>query len=361
MKRALTMDDIEAAVLGGAILGGGGGGFVEKGLRTAELALTVGTPQLWTLDEFDDDDLVATVALVGAPAAPSPLVTPRHLMRALELLNRELPGREIVAINSNENGAETTVNGWFQSAMSGLPVIDLACNGRAHPSSVMGAMGLHLREDYVSIQAYAGGHPHQYLEGATTGNLDATSGVVRRASMDAGGWVGVARNPVSVAYSRDHGAPGAITSAIELGRTYLAGGLDAAVEHLDGRIVTTGRVRGFACRQEEGLDVGVVTLDDTHRTALHFVNEYMVLEQGSTRISAFPDLIMTFVADGASAESGRPRPVPSGVVEEGMELTVVTVPAEKLILAETMFMPELYAPLEAALDRRFAPAVLAGA
>ena len=39
MKRTLTPDDIEAAVYGGAILGGGGGGFIEPGLRTARLAL----------------------------------------------------------------------------------------------------------------------------------------------------------------------------------------------------------------------------------------------------------------------------------------------------------------------------------
>ena len=86
MKRTLTPDDIEAAVYGGAILGGGGGGFIEPGLRTARLALQVGSPQLWSVDEFDEDVLSATVALVGAPAAPNALVQPAHLIRALDLL-----------------------------------------------------------------------------------------------------------------------------------------------------------------------------------------------------------------------------------------------------------------------------------
>lgn len=72
MKRDLTVDDIQAAVLGGAILGGGGGGFVDAGLQEAQLALQVGTPQLWSVDEFDPQDMTATVALVGAPAAPHP-------------------------------------------------------------------------------------------------------------------------------------------------------------------------------------------------------------------------------------------------------------------------------------------------
>src|SRR5262245_49199246 len=144
MKRKLTIDDVKAAVLGGAILGGGGGGILEAGERAASLALEMGTPELWSVDEFRPEDLSVTVALVGAPRAPEPLVQPRHLMRSLELLQRELPpGQRLVAMHSNENGAETTVNGWIHSALCGLPVIDLACNGRAHPSSVMGALGLH--------------------------------------------------------------------------------------------------------------------------------------------------------------------------------------------------------------------------
>lgn len=165
MKRQLTHDDIRAAVYGGAVLGGGGGGFVERGLRTAELALRTGVPELWTVDEFAAEDLTATVALVGAPAAPDPQVLPTHLLRALELLRRDLP-RELVAIHTNENGAETTINGWFHSAITGLPVIDLACNGRAHPSSVMGAMGLHDADGYRAYQGYAGGKPYAYVEGS---------------------------------------------------------------------------------------------------------------------------------------------------------------------------------------------------
>ena len=59
------------------------------------------------------------MALAGAPAAPHPLVQPRHLMRSLELLQRELPqGQRLVAMHSNENGVETTVNGWIQPRVS---------------------------------------------------------------------------------------------------------------------------------------------------------------------------------------------------------------------------------------------------
>jgi DUF917 family protein len=348
MKRKLTSDDLQAAIRGGAILGGGGGGIVEAGERAARLALEVGAPELWSVDEFDDNASTATVALVGAPAAPHPCLRPAHLLRSLELLRRELPpGRDLVALHSNENGAETTVNGWFHAAVSGLPVIDLACNGRAHPTSVMGALGLHTEAGYRSVQAWAGGSTENYVEGVASGQIEKTSALVRRASVEAGGLVAVARNPVSVGYARQHGAPGAISHAIQLGRTHLEGGVPAVARLLDGRIVAEGTVRSYDCRQQEGLDVGQLQLDDAAGTQLRFINEYMLLSQRGERLASFPQLIMTFDEQGLPVVSARVKP--------GMRIAVLLAPASRLLLSRTMHMPELYRPLEASLGERFAP------
>jgi uncharacterized protein len=347
MKRKLTATDLNAAVIGGAILGGGGGGFIEAGERAAQLALQVGTPELWSIDEFDGSALTGTVALVGAPAASDPHVQPSFLLRTLELLRRELRGRELVALQSNENGAETTVNGWFQSALTGIPVLDLACNGRAHPTSIMGALGLHTEPEYLSIQAYAGGAPQRYVEGTAMGKLEVTSAIVRRASVEAGGLVAVARNPVTLDYAVRNGAPGAISHAIEIGQMYLEGGVGAVTEGMDARVVATGAVARYVCEQQEGLDVGYVELDDKAKTTLRFVNEYMLLEQNGNRIASFPDLVMTFDDSG--------RPIVSARVRLGMGIQVFVAPRAKLLLSRTMSMPELYRPLEAFLRQKFAP------
>lgn len=348
MKRELMVDDIKAAVMGGAILGGGGGGFINAGLREAELALKVGTPQLWSVDEFDPQDLSVTVALVGAPAAPSPFVQPRHHLRALELLRQELPqGQRLAAINSNENGAQTTINGWFHSAISGFPVIDLACNGRAHPTSLMGSLGLHLEGNYRSMQGYAGGAPERYVEGVVSGRMAATSNVVRRASVEAGGMVTVARNPVAISYAQQYGAPGAISFAIALGQAYLQGGLQSAARHLNGIIMASGVVRRYCCEQKEGLDLGSIELDDQAGTMLHFVNEYMVVSQYGKQVNCFPDLIMTFDEND--------QPIVSAEVCEGMKVNLLYAPSRSLLLSRTMFMAELYEPLEQVIGQKFAP------
>jgi hypothetical protein len=348
MKRNLTYDDVMAAVWGGAILGGGGGGIPIAGERAARLATEVGTPQLWSVDEFDPEALSATVALVGAPAAPFQQVKPGDMIRTLDLLRGALPGRrELEAINTNENGAETTVNGWFHAALTGLPVIDLACNGRAHPTSLMGALGLHTEPDYVSIQAFAGGAPERYVEGVARGRIGTASAVVRQASIEAGGLVCVARNPVSVDYARRNGAPGAISYAMDLGYAYITGGLPGAARWLDAQVVAEGKVLGYRCEQRDGVDIGSIRLDDQAATTLRFINEYMVLEQYGERVASFPDLIMTFTGDG--------KPAVSAQVTEGADLRVLLAPAASLLLSRTMHMPELYKPLEVSLGMALAP------
>ncbi|WP_028660511.1 DUF917 family protein [Nocardioides insulae] len=345
MKRVLSFDDVETAVLGGAILGGGGGGLIEPGLATARHALASGAVELWSVDEFAPDVLAATVALVGAPAAPDPQMAPADMLATIRGLEQTLPaGQTLAAINTNENGSQTTINGWFHAAMSQLPVLDLACNGRAHPTGSMGALGLHREEGYVSRQAYAGGRGARRVSGVATGSLQAAAGVVRQASIEAGGLVAVARNPVSVEYAATHGAPGAISAAITLGERYLAGGVDAAVAHLGGSVVTRARVRVADLEQRSGLDVGRIELEDG--TDLGVVNEYMTLNQRGARIADFPDLIMTFTEEG---------PIPSAHVRAGMAITVVHVPADRLLLSRTMFMPELYDGVVELLGEEFGP------
>ncbi|MGH6626487.1 MAG: DUF917 family protein, partial [Burkholderiaceae bacterium] len=260
----------------------------------------------------------------------------------------ELPmGAQLAALHTNENGAQTTVNGWFHAAMIGLPVMDFACNGRAHPTSMMGALGLHSEDDYQSVQCFAGGRGARSTEGVARGSLAAASGIVRRASVEAGGLVAVARNPVTVGYALAHGAPGAISHAMAVGQHFLEGGLAAVAAFLGGRIVAEGVVAEYACRQDGGLDVGHLRLDDEGGTFIAFVNEYMLLDQAGRRMADFPDLIMTF--------DGQGKPVVSAHVKTGMPLQVLRVPADRLLLSRTMRMPELFDPVRALLGMDFGP------
>lgn len=341
MRRLLACDDIEAAVWGGLILGGGGGGLVEPGLARARAAAASGPVALWSVDELPDSALTATVALVGAPSAADPLVNAAHLERSLALLSGRIEA-PLAAINTNENGAETTLNGWAQSLSSGLPLLDFACNGRAHPTGLMGALGLHRQPDYRSRQAFAGGGGDRHIEGTIEGSLRGAALVVNRAAAEAGGIIAVARNPVTIGFAASEGAPGAISQAIAVGRAYLTRGLAGLASELDLVIRAEGRIVDLRCDRVEGLDVGHAVIDDGRATRVGFVNEYLVLE-GQGDPAHFPNLIMLFDPQGV--------PLPSAALARGREVRIGIVPARRLLLARTMRMTELYDPLRSFLRR----------
>lgn len=348
-KIKLDKKMVEYAVYGGAVLGGGGGGWIEDGLQIGNLALEIAEPQLYTVDELQDDDLLVTVSLVGAPAAKDKFVKPIQYARALELLSQKI-GKPIQGIITNENGAGTTVNGWFQSAITGIPVIDIPCNGRAHPTGSMGSMNLSELPDYVSHQAAVGGKGTNFMELSLSGSLDKISTLVRQASVEAGGLVAVARNPVTVAYAKANGAAGAIQQAIEVGEALLnhvgESAIDAVVQKLGGQVVTEGIVTDFKLETVGGFDVGTVIINDSYE--LTFWNEYMTIEKNGERFATFPDLIMTL--DAKTAE-----PIVSAAMEKGKSIAVIAAPKERLILSSTMRNKKLLKPVENIINKSILP------
>ncbi|PLS14651.1 hypothetical protein CVD28_26735 [Bacillus sp. M6-12] len=339
-KIKLDEKTVEYAVYGGAVLGGGGGGWIEDGLQIGRLAFEIGQPELLTVDELQDEDLLVTVSLVGAPAAKDKYVKPIHYAKALEILSAKI-GKPIQGIITNENGAGTTVNGWFQSAVTGIPIIDIPCNGRAHPTGSMGSMNLSELSDYVSHQAAVGGKGANYMELSISGSLDKASTVIRKASIEAGGLLAVARNPVTVAYAKANGAAGAIQQAIAVGEALLSqkgeAAIDAAVKKLGGKVVVEGTVTDFVLETTGGFDVGTVTINDSYY--MTFWNEYMTIEKDGERFGTFPDLIMTLDAKTA-------RPIVSAAIEKGQQIAVISVPKENLILSSTMRNEKLMKPVE---------------
>jgi DUF917 family protein len=342
----LNEELIRAAVVGGALLGGGGGGDPREGQALGKLALSVGEPQLLELDELDDDTSIVTVSAVGAPAAKDQCLRPMHYVRALELIRAN--GIEIGGMITCENGGLATVNGLFQSAVLGVPVVDAPANGRAHPIGLMGSMGLHKVEGFESVQTAAGGDRRKglYTELTVRTGLTEAAGLIRQASIAAGGLVGVARNPVTARYARENAAVGAIGQAIELGRTMLKGPqepssiLERAAGFLGGTVVVEGTVESCRLETRGGLDVGTVTLADRKAAyELTFWNEYMTLEKDGQRLGTFPDLLATF--DLEQGES-----VPTAAVRQGQHVAVLHVGKDQLKLGAGMNDPQLYAAVE---------------
>ena len=340
----------EAAILGGAVLGGGGGGSMVKGRRNVTEALSLGRVTVMDIDDIAPETLLVTSSAVGAPAARDAEALPQDYIRVVELLRANgcpKPGGFI----PNECGGSSITNGWIPAALMGLPVVDALCNGRAHPTGAMGSMGLHRDPNYVSLQAVAGGSRARglYIEMHAKGRMDVVAPLVRAAAVSAGGLVAVARNPVTAAFVKKNGAPGALRQAVELGRRMQSaadkGGecvVRVIADFLGGEIVTRGRVSALELRTEGGFDVGSMTIDGYELT---FWNEFMTLERGKERIATFPDLIMIL-----SAEKG--LPVTTAELMRNDEVFLLRVPAWKLILGEAMRCKDLMEAVEPIIGKQ---------
>jgi DUF917 family protein len=350
MIMEITEPMIEAAVLGGAVLGGGGGGWIEEGRTLGRIAFEKGFRQILPIEDLPEDALLLTVSAVGAPSAGSEILEPGDYIRAVELF-MEKTGAKIDGLISSEIGALGVVNGWIQSAALKIPVVDAPCNGRAHPLGLMGSMGLHRQSDFVSLQSAVGGSLNKgnRVEVFFEGPLAEVSKNVREAAVKAGGMVAVARNLISAGYVRKNGAPGAIKKALTLGNVLVKNKPSGPkkifreiYDFLSVDFIVRAKVEKIAIKTEEGLDVGTVHLKGrTFLYELTFWNEYTTFEREGLRLATFPDLVMTF-------DSQTSMPLISAQMRERREVVVIAVPAEQLILGAGMRDDELLRKVEKA-------------
>lgn len=348
-KIKLTLELLEAAVLGGCVLGGGGGGAMSKGYRVAKEGLEKGDIYLVDPSDLDEESYLINVSNVGAPSSVNSYISLEDYGKAITLIKKQMQ-IDIKGIITNEAGGSATVNGWLQSALLGIPVVDAPCNGRAHPTGIMGSMGLHKNKDYVSYQAAIGGKKEQgrHVEIVVSGDLSRAAKLVRAAAVEAAGSVTVARNPVTCKYAKENGACGAIKQAIELGKAMIAAKplgaekvLEKVCETLHGEIILKGKIDKILLECKGGFDVGLVKIEDTEIT---FWNEYMTLEKSGKRIGTFPDLIMTF-------DLNTGLPVTSAEIKEGMEIAVLLVDKKYIKLGSGMKDPELFKQCEEAVGK----------
>ncbi len=334
MIRELTHSDAIDAIWGGSVLACGGGGWVSHGELMADVATRLGTPILCSVDEIPDDALVATVTAIGAPGAKDWEIQPRDYVNALKLLMDHAPG-PIVAVLTAQNGASTTLNGWIQSAMLGVKVLDAAGDVRAHPTGKLGGMGLTERPGYQTVQTVAGGNRklHGELRLVAQGTVVTTSNVLRDVSVRVGGFIAAARNPVQAAYVKQHAAIGAITFALDLGKAMRAqersgaqAVIDAICRQTGGSILASGPARiTTPMRTEGGFDHGAFEVEGL---TLRYLNEYMTVDRGAERLATYPDVITTL-----SMQTGRPATI--SAVREGDPIAVLHVHRKLLPLSSS--------------------------
>ena len=326
--RELTQKDATAAVLGGGVLACGGGGWKHHGELMGAMATGINRPVLASVDEVPEDTLVATVTAIGAPAAKNWEIRPVDYVHALQTL-MDHTGLQIGAVMTAQNGYSTSLNGWIQSSMLGVKVLDAAGDVRAHPTGKLGSLGLEERPGYRATQVVSGGNRelHGHFRSINEGRINTCDDVLRDISVRTGGFIAAARNPVELSWIKQNAALGSISLAIDLGHAMLAAGtgddlVAAVAQTLGGEVIDRGPLQ-----IEKGLETFGGWDRGTFRIGEHsvaYLNEYMYVDRAGERVSTYPDtivLIDTEAGEGVAVKD---------VGEGGKDTALIVVPAHRL-------------------------------
>jgi uncharacterized protein len=315
VARSLTVNDVEAGLVGGLFLsaGGSGRGAVEKNRRLGRMALDYGGVRLVDLSELDPDASIITATAIGAPGFGNWTIKPREAIDAARRLIAQLHAPPAGVICGHVPG----FNAWLVAAAIGLDYVDAASNGRGHPTVKMGGMGLASRPDLSITQVACSGSNAEktQLTFVAEGDIVRTSNVMRQAAVVNGGLIYAARGPLTAGFIKENGAPGAITFQLDLGQAMLAAtGVDrvrAAVEFLGGELLVDGEVTQNTVSYGGGFDLGQMTVRGRRgEVVLGVYNEFMTADVEGKRVATFPDMIGTFDAetgDVISISESRPR------------------------------------------------------
>lgn len=353
MGRILTLQDVEAAVRGGSVFACGGGGWADHGRELGRLAVTVGRPELVSIDELDDDAWVATAAAIGAPGGLTDWeMLGIDYVRAVQLVQDALQA-PLAGLIIGQNGMSSTLNGWLPAAVLGVKVVDAVGDLRAHPTADMGSLGL-AADPSPMIQSGAGGKraANAYIELVLRGATAKVSPVLRKAADMAGGFIASCRNPVRASHVRRHAALGGISAALALGNAILtaqdkgpAAIIDAICAQTGGSILASGKLTtNSLVYTEEAFDIGRIEIDGGHgkRYVLHVMNEYMALDDGDgQRLASYPDVITTFNAAG--------QPVSAGQLAPGSPVSLFHIDKGLIPLASSSKDATVYPKVEQAL------------
>jgi uncharacterized protein len=361
MGRILRLQDVEAAIRGGSVFAAGGGGWVDHGRMLGTTAVTVGQPEMVSIDEVPDDAYIATAAAIGAPAGTTQWqMLGVDYVKAVEMMQEAL-GAPIFGLMIGQNGMSSTMNAWLPSAVLGTKVVDAVGDIRAHPTGDMGSIGMASSPEQT-IQVAVGGHraSHSYIELVVRGATAKISPILRKAADMSGGFIASCRNPVRASYVRKNAALGGISKALELGHSIMAaepqGGravIDAICKTTSGTILGTGTVtRKAVTYTEAAFDIGTISIRCAGRDlVLHVMNEYIAVADGDGgRLATFPDVITTLDVDG--------RPVSVGHIKDGVELSVFHIDKSHLPLSSSVKDPAVYPVVEAALGIPITPYAL---
>jgi hypothetical protein len=323
----IEVDDLDDIAIGGAILGTGGGGDPYIGKLMAQQAIRKHGPvRMIDVEELDDDVLIASCAMMGAPTVMLEKIPQGdEIVIAFRKLERFL-GKPIGAVLCAEAGGLNSTTPFIVAAAAGLPLIDGDGMGRAFPELQMVTFTMHGVSATPMVACDDKGNSI-LLE---TIDNKWTERLARSATIEMGGSVLIALFSMSGAVAKKAVVRGTLTLARRLGallRESKIGHEDpvAAIQaQLGAATIFRGRVADIERRTVGGFARGeakFVGVDDYagHNYRIAFQNEFLIAERDGAAIVTTPDLITLLDVDTGA-------PITTETLRFGLRVVAIAIP-----------------------------------
>ena len=299
MRRRISVQDVEDAANGGAILGTGGGGDPYTGKLMAQRAIEqYGEPEMLALEDIPDDEYVMISAGIGAPTVLiEKLLRGDEAVTVFEALEKHMR-RKAFAVMSAEVGG---VNGVLPIAVAArlkIPVVDADCMGRAFPEIQLVIPTLY----GVSATPLIMADEKRNSVVIQTINNEWTEQIARAVSSKMGGMAMGALFTMEGRMAKKATLPDMLSFVIRIGRTlrearHQSGDLlSSLLDVTSGTHLFKGKIVDLERRTERGHVWGVIHIQGSDEfrgetMRLDFQNENLIARVGDRVVATVPDLI----------------------------------------------------------------------
>lgn len=303
---AKQLDDI---ALGAAVLGTGGGGDPYIGKLLAQHAIERNGPvKLITVDELDDDVLIACSAGMGAPTVMLEKIPSGEETVAAFLALQDYLGKPLYATMSAEAGGMNSQAPFEVAAELGIPCVDADLMGRAFPEIQMVTPTLY----GISATPFAIAD-----EKGNSGILDTvdnrwTEIFARTMTIQMGCSSFIALFVMTGKQAKEAVVAGTISYIESIGRaireshTAHTDPIETVRHATNGLVLWRGKIADLERRTETGFARGTTTVEgigdfEGRTLQIDFQNEFLMAREGDHTLATTPDLITILDAETGHA------------------------------------------------------------
>jgi uncharacterized protein len=307
--RLIDAEQLNDVALGAAVLGTGGGGDPYIGKLMAQHSIRkCGPVRMISVDELDDEALIACSAMMGAPTVMvEKIPSGGEIVTAFKALQDQI-GRPLFATMSAEAGGLNSLMPFTVAAELDIPLVDADLMGRAFPEIQMVTATLYGISATPMSMADEKGNSCVL----NTCNNRWTETFARTIAIDMGCSAFIGLYVMTGKQLKEAAVAGTISTVESIGRTIRA----AQAAHLDpieavrvatnGHLIWKGKIADLDRRTETGFARGTAIIDGVEefegRTLqIDFQNEFLLAREGDDALVTTPDLITVLDAEAGNA------------------------------------------------------------